>query len=781
MNNDILARYESAQTFLHPDQKLVLNDSVFPHWIDDHSFWYKKDTHKGHEFRLVNAQSATNNPAFDHQALADALLSKTNTTVNPDKLPLTDLTIKLSAPQLHFHALDKEWLFDPISGSCEEIAKESGASQQVVVSPDGKNAVFIREHNLWLQDQTSHKEKQLTHDGSEDCSYARPNPFADTETTMRGMDCDIQALWSKDSKRILTSQFDTRNVTVRDGIMFVPDEGSRSKTTSTMMSYAGDEFVERNRIIVIDVANETVKKADYPALPFIQFHDVMPGLFTAGLGWWSDDNQRAFFIDITSGSKKVSVVELNTHTGDTKTVFEETADPYVKLRHSVIETPIIAPLTETNELVWISGRSNWMHLYLYDLNTGELKHQITGKKTPEDTGHWHVRQILHCDVEKRELIIQTSGRNPDISPYYRDVCKVNIDTGVLTPLVTGDFEHIVHYPEEHTTICRWLQGIDSVDVEGLSPSGQYVVSTRSRVDTVPVTVLHDRLGKEIMTIELADVSGLPEDWHWPEPVKLTGADGKTDIYGVVFRPPGFSPDHSYPVIDYDWSGRILSCLPQGAFSNNTLSPIYMHAQAFAALGFIVVMIEGRGTPLRDNAFHYHHYGDPAFGNDFADRIAGTQQLAQRYPYMDVERVGISSPEMPTNGIFGILNHPDFYKVCVRHCLYDARDFSNPMAEFNGIIGNDNPAPYQYAEDSISAFTGKLFLIQGMSFGAGSPMFRLVEALQKANKDVDMLCIPNMMSEIISYTQRREWDYLVKHLQGVEPPKEFPLVTFADSL
>jgi hypothetical protein len=261
------------------------------------------------------------------------------------------------------------------------------------------------------------------------------------------MDCDIQALWSKDSKRILTLQFDTRNVTARDGIMFVPNDGLRSKKTSTKLSYAGDEFVERNRIIVIDVANETVKQADYPAIPVIHFGDGMPGFFTAGLGWWSDDNQRAFFIDITSGSKKVSVVALNTHTGDTKTVFEETADPYVKLRHSQLETPIITPLTETNELIWISGRSNWMHLYLYDLNTGELKHQITGKKTPEDTGHWHVRKILHCDIKQRELIIQTSGRNPDISPYYRDVCKVNIDTGVLTPLITGDFEHVVYYTE----------------------------------------------------------------------------------------------------------------------------------------------------------------------------------------------------------------------------------------------------------------------------------------------------------------------------------------------
>ena len=276
MNNDILARYENAQTFVHPDQKLVLNDSVFPHWIDDHSFWYKKDTHKGHEFRLVNAQSATNNPAFDHQALADALLSKTNTTVNPDKLPLTDLTIKLSAPQLHFHALDKEWLFDPISGSCEEIAKESGASQQVVVSPDGKNAVFIREHNLWLRDQKSHKEKQLTHDGTEDCAYAYPNQFTDPNLPLRGADCSIQALWSKDSMRILTVQLDTQNVTVRTDTKYLPTNGLHKEISQTALAYPGDEIVESNRVIVIEISNGDVKKANHPKLPVVLFGDFMP-------------------------------------------------------------------------------------------------------------------------------------------------------------------------------------------------------------------------------------------------------------------------------------------------------------------------------------------------------------------------------------------------------------------------------------------------------------------------------------------------------------------------
>jgi dipeptidyl aminopeptidase/acylaminoacyl peptidase len=180
---------------------------------------------------------------------------------------------------------------------------------------------------------------------------------------------------------------------------------------------------------------------------------------------------------------------------------------------------------------------------------------------------------------------------------------------------------------------RDLLKIDSIiNVNGVSPCGQYLVTTRSRVDTVPVSVLIDRDGKEILALETADISGLPSDWHWPEPVKLKGADGETDIYGVVFRPPSFSPDNQYPVVEYSSSMRCFSGLAQGAFS---LAPFlgitYFAPAALAALGFIVVIIEGRGTPFRNKIFQDHHFGDLRYTSDLDDRISGIRQLAKRYP------------------------------------------------------------------------------------------------------------------------------------------------------
>ena len=208
----------------------------------------------------------------------------------------------------------------------------------------------------------------------------------------------------------------------------------------------------------------------------------------------------------------------------------------------------------------------------------------------------------------------------------------------------------------------------------MSPTGQYLIATRSRVDTAPESVLIDREGREILTVEAADISDLPTDWQWPESVKLKAADGETDIYAVVFRPPGFSPEQSYPVVDFLSSTRGFCTLPLGSFVNTQwYGTNYYQAAAMAALGFVVVCITGRGTTGRDKAFYTHHYGDHAFSSDFNDRIAGIRQLAERYPYMDINRVGINGDENPINNvIYASLLHSRLLQSHRTHCMRDPR-------------------------------------------------------------------------------------------------------------
>jgi len=785
MNNDIVARYEQAQMFMQGimTKSVVMNDAVFPHWIEEsHCFWYIRETKNGKEFRLVNAESASNILAFNHKALAEILTTTTGKNIDFQDLPIENVTIISSPLQICFQALDTNWLWEPETQELQKVELSSNTEENLY-SPDGKKSAFIREHNIWIRNQATGEEQALTHDGIADYCYGHSE-----------LSNKVQALWSPNSKLLFTIQLDTREVASRPRIFYAPQSpphihhapqggGLHPQLTQAKMAHPGDKYVPTYKLIAIDTSTGRLQAADYNHLPFVS---VGMGFFTdEHLGWWSPDNRRAYFIDVTRGAKTARVVEFDTHTGFTRVLFEETSDTFVKLNQSAADLPMFLPLPSSEELIWFSERTDWGHLYLYNLNTGELKHQITGVSSSGDNGEWLVRNILHYDIERREILLQTAARDQSISPYYRDICKVNIDSGALTPLVSGCFEHLVYQPHSLAVSGRNMFGLDSIDVNGVSPSGEYLVSTRSRVDTAPVSILIDRDGREILSLEISDVSGLPSNWHWPEPVKLKVADDQTDIYGVVYRPPGFSPDKLYPVLDFSNGLRYLDSVPQGSFVNGpNYSYNYLMGAAFAALGFIVVAIEGRGTPLRNKTFQDHNYGDTASTSDFTDRIAGLRQLAKRYPYMDLERVGITGMDMIADSVYGLLIHPDFYKVGVEQCFHEPRFTHASIGEtYSGISVDKMATPkVRHAEEYVESLKGKLLLIQGMlDHFTSSSTFRLVQALQQANKDFDMLCLPNESCDVPNYAIRRTWDYLVTHLQGIEPPREFHLTTSRDYL
>ena len=795
MNKTMLERYEKAQTLMQGilTNKLVRNDAVFPHWISctdqsdaDRFFWYRRQTVEGKEYRLVDTDTASNTRAFDHHVLAKALSDAsyaheepngsadseaTLKTIDPLNLPLKSIYMTKTTKGLlvHFQALDKYWHFQPSNSELKEVA----APQDGVLSPDGKKIAFVRDYNIWVRDLSSGTEQALTQDGTKDFKY-NYHPWCQHQDT---------PLWSADSQRILFAQLDERQVETLYHVNYgrTTDGSLRPPLTERKQALFGDEHIPGLQLYASHVATGHLQEADYPPIPAIFCGNFGVGFFDTKLGWWSTDDRRAYFIDTPRDTRFVRVVEWDTESGGTRVVLEETDEHTVRLRHELTEMPLIVPLPDTEELIWFSERSGWGHLYLYDLNSGELKHQITGAS--DDGGEWLVRNILHVDAEKRELLLQTAARNPEINPYYRDICKVNIDSGALIPLATDDFDYVVHEPRRsNSDIYVAFSRLDPTNgrPSGVSPSGQYLVTTRSRVNTVPVSVLIDRDGREILTLETADVSSLPEDWQWPEPVKLKASDNTADIYAVVFRPPDLSSEQSYPVVDFNSSMRNMCGLPCGSFANNPFCGTqYYLGAAIAALGFIVVSITGRGTPNRSKAFYSHHFGDHAFSSDLTDRMDGLRQLAERYPYMDLERVGLTGNENPSNNaIYGQLLYSDFYKVTVIQCMPDPRFCDMAGNEDLEYAGTSSKTPYP--EDCIESFDGKLLLILGMgSWSAHQPTFMLVDALRKANKDFDMLCIPHIHHGVISYTQRREWDYLVTHLQGAEPPKQFQLTRGQD--
>ena len=800
MNDDIKTRYEQAQVLSqgHFSTNIIKNDVILPHWIGtSECFWYVRSGDKGKEFCLVNAKDATKGLAFDHAILATQLSAVTGQKVDSHNLPLNDLTLSLSPTIIRFQAFDKYWIFDSEQSRLEEDKQDEEQKKlhyaeddmapfildmhglpEALSSPDGKRAVFVRDYNLWVRDKATGKDKPLTTNGSADDIYGRaPN----------GLDSAVQARWSPDSKRLLTVQLKTQGETQRPVVFFAPEDGSLNpQVTRQKMAFPGDDQVSSYRLCWIDVETGDIHSVDYPAQPCPVLGAFSWGFFTANFGWWSSDGHRAFLIDTTRSTDAVRIVELDTQTGLTRVLFEETSDTLVNLCPDIVDRPLFLPLLESDELIWYSERSGWGQLYLYDLTTGELKHQITGGK-PSATGEkWLVRNIAQYDAKRRELLIQTSGRDSEINPYYRDMCKVNIDTCELTTLVSDNFDHMVSHPQ-HIIVLGLREKNPALvvrgDVNGVSPNGEFIVTTRSRVDTAPVTVLFDRNGCETMIVETADVSNLPEGWVWPEPVILKDAEGNNDTYGVIYRPPGFSPEKQYPVIDYVWAQRGNATVPVGSFH---LDPMvgytYFLSTALAALGFIVVSIEGRGTPFRGKCFQDYYVNDIAGEHVLDDHVAGIKQLAQRYPSMDLKRVGIVAVEQSAFAVYGALHHSDFFKVAVQHCFYDPRYAIIGYSEAHyGLpqktdTGKNQLSTTKNLEDFAGLLSAKLLLIQGMLSSAVGGTFRLVEALQKANKDFDMICLPNMPHQMISYTIRREWDYLVTHLQGIEPPKEFSLTT-----
>ena len=765
-------RYRYAQSLKQGfrSKSIAFNATLIPHWIGDTDcFWYECECQKGKEFRLVDAAKSFNDIAFDHQVLADALMEASQQQVDAKDLPISKMEWVLSPLQITFNAFDKRWTFNAEEQHCIE---QPLYPETWLISPDGMQSAFVRKYNLWVQDLASGEERQLTKDGE----HFYPYSVSPSARGSRPGNNRVEAVWSPDSKRLFTLQEDSRSVKPLPIMEYVPSDGSlRPKVTGDRRTaFPDDENINEYRFLAIEVATGKHQEAHYQRVPV--FRNAF-GYFSTGHGWWSEDSRHAYFIEMVRGGDHiVRFVELDTHTGRTRVLIEEECpDTFFKLRLDS-RTPIhVRALPRSNELLWFSERSGWGHLYLYDIKTGELKHPVT-------EGEWVVRDIHHYDSARRELVIQTSGRTDDRHHYYRDICRVNIDTGELTAIVSTDDEYVV-FDEDSELGANLGVTRDICTGKGVSPTGNYVVTTRSRADTVPVSLLLDRGGNELSVLETADVSGLPDGWQWPEPVKLLAADGKTDTYGVVYRPSHFSPDQSYPILDYSRDTREGGYLAAGSFSNNSVAGLnYFNPASLAELGFIVVDICGRGTMNRSREFSKAVQIELPNSVAQIDRVVGIRQLVERYPYMDINRIGVGGRVSSAAAISGLLGYPDFYKVGVGlGACFDLRMHQAFFSESYGDMPSST-ADIQPTQSLANNLKGKLLIIHGMKSPSVTvaQAFSLIDALQKENKDFDMLLLPNDGYGSSSYTVRRCWDYFVTHLLGAEPPTCFELGLSASS-
>ena len=750
---EVQARYKRARQLDNDlsNKKVIRNATLFPIWIDNSDcFWYEREEKDGKQYRIINAKARTNKCAFDHQVLANALEKASSEDVNEKDLPFGNVKISINPLSIEFTAFNRRWVFDGDKKTCNEIQAHPA---DWVISPDGKLAGFSRDYNIWIHNLENGEEKALTQDGEELYVYGGAAAAWGDEVYL-----GFQIVWSPDSKRILTVQRDHRQIKILPVVHHVPQDGSLRPTVDhKRIAHPGDDHVEEFRLLIIDVETARVIDANYRRLP--SFRNGW-GLRGGHLAWWAKDSRRAYFIDMERGEHAVRVVGLDSHTGATSVLIEETTDTQINLSANSEDHPPFFVIKETNELVWWSERSGWAHLYLYDLDTGKLKNTIT-------SGEWQVRDIIHFDMERREVFVTTAGRTEGRNPYYRDLVRIQIDTGEMNTLVSSNHEYVVTSPK--VEVVGWAGpffGWDVNDSSSVSPTANYAAVTRSRADEVPVSLIVDRNGKETMTVETTDVSALPEGWQWPEPVKLLAADGKTDIYGLVFKPSDFSPEKSYPVVSHVYRSPDMSWVAKGSFTNGTgLGFTYHDAAVLAELGFIVVHIDGRGTTHRSKAFLDESHGWLPSTSKAEDHVAGLKQLAERYNYMDLDRLGLVGLG---TGVESMLEYPGFFKVAVIFNQYDARVMPSPFGEkHEGVSGPGSE--HQYAENMVENFKGKLLLMAGMLDFWHPPAgtFRIVEALSNASKDFELLLLPNAGNNMVEDMVRRQWDFLVRHLYHVE--------------
>ena len=763
-------RYERARVLEQESltKTMALNSSLYPKWITgSDSFIYERETRFGKEYRLVDALAATDCPAFNHLALAQALIELSGQQIDGNDLPISEVSVSLSPVGIEFDAFEKRWRFHSDQGICEELSVNP---PDWLISPDGQKAVFSRDYNLWIKDLGNNEEYALTTDGEYHNAYgaiperadlvsefAPPVPYSQLP----------QALWSPDSKKLFTMQIDERQVTPIPVTAYVPSDGSvRPQFWQPRYALPGDKHIVEYRMLVLDIESRNTINPNYPK---VLDTGVIPGPFLRKRTWWSSNSKVAYFVDMSRYEKQAQVVAFDTQSGATNVLFKESAETFIDLNLMNEEPCTLFPLPDSEELIWFSERTGWAHLYLYDLTTGKLKHPIT-------EGQWLVREVVGFDVDRRELYFQAAGRVAERDPYYREVCRVNIDSGKVHTLASSDHDYIIHKPGTLTPFFAAVFGRDTTGASGLAPSGNYFVTTRSRVDQVSVSELRNREGRVVMELAVADTGSLPANWKWPEPVKLLAADGKTDIYGVVFRPTDFDPNKQYSVIDYALGLSIVTFVPKNSFFTSVINAAaYLPAAAWAELGFIVVIIDGRGTPYRNKAFHDESYGQLHTASNLEDHVAGIKQLAERYPYMDLDHVGITGPGGCNAPAYGLLAYPDFYKVGVACSVYDIR-LASGFESYCGLPQkNDDEQPL--LEDIAGNLQGKLLLIHGLldNFFQLAGLFQWTEALVRKNKNVDMLVLPrggHMLRE--GYPLRRAWDYMVEHLQKSQPPIDFTL-------
>lgn len=701
--------------------KHVLYAGVVPHWVDQTSaFWYVRQTEKGKEYVKVDAASKKRTALFDQQKMAAALTEKAGREINAYNLPLQNCRLNISLDTLRFQLDGKFWAYSiknnrlldegaipPRGKERHWMEVDDEKEGRPVTSPDGKWTAFIKNDNVYVREVATGKEKQLSQDGTLSNYYSSY----------------IQ--WSPDSKSVVSCRIRPVEKRYVYYVESSPADQAQPKLHKQEYAKPGDEL----RFKVPCIFEVESGRRLIPSTELFSHQYELSGPM------WNADSKAITFEYNERGHKVYRVLEMSAVDGSVRTLIEEKEEKYVNYPRIYRNY-----LSDGKRIIWSSERDNYNHLYLYDRATGKPLNQIT-------KGEWYVRGVQHVDEANEVIYFSANGMKKGEDPYLIHYYKINFDGSNLVELT----------PEEGMHQC-WY-----------SSDYKYLVDVYSKVDQAPIAVLRDaKNGKIRMQLDKADISALlANGWKAPEVFSAKGRDGKTDMWGVIYRPSNFDPSKKYPVIEYIYSG------PGDQYVPKTFSSYNRWMTSLAELGFIVVQVDGMTTSFRSKEFEevcYKNLKDAGL----PDHIAWIKAAAQKYPYMDIDRVGIfgcSAGGQESTG--AVLFHPEFYKAAYSAC--GCHDNRMDKIWWNELwMGYPVDESYSACSnvDNAHLLSRPLMLVVGELDDNVDPAstMQVVNALIKANKDFELVVIPgahHTMGE--DFGEHKRYDFFVRHLMGITPP------------
>lgn len=700
----------------------VYHSDVNPHWVTGtSSFWYLQRTPQGNEYLLVDADRQTRRPLFVRDSLAVQLQQSLGRRVDARNLPLDKGNLEASLDVFRFVCDGYNWRYEIAANRLTREGKvpprgkgrhwmetDDEKGWGPVTSPDGKYEAYIKNDNIFVRDKASGRERQLSQDGTLSNYYSSY----------------IQ--WSPDSRKVLSCRIRPVQKRYVYYVESSPRDQLQPKLHQQEYAKPGDELPFKVPCIFHVESGqrcipETSLFAHQYSLSYLR---------------WDADSKSVTFEYNERGHKTYRVLELSAEDGKVRTLIEEKEEKYVNY-------PLIYRnyLQDGKHILWTSERDNYNHLYLYDRTTGRPVRQIT-------KGRWYVRGVQHVDEQNQWIYFSANGMNPKEDPYLIHYYRIGFDGKDLVELTPDEGMHQAWFSSDY----------------------RYLVDVYSKVDTPPVAVLRDaRTGRQVMPLEQADISRLEANgWRAPEVFSAKGRDGKTDIWGVIYRPTNFDPSRKYPVVEYIYSG------PGGQHVPKSFSSYNWWMTSLAELGFIVVQVDGMSTSFRSKDFEevcYKNLKDAGL----PDHMAWLQEAARRYPYMDLDRVGIfGSSAGGQEAMSAVLFHPEFYKAAYSACgCHDNR--------MDKIWWNElwmgYPVDSSYIESSnveqAHRLEHPLMLVVGEMDDNVDPAstMQVVNALIRANKDFELVVVPgagHTMGD--NFGEHKRYDFFVRHLMGVEPPK-----------